>query len=104
MFIDFYIENVKCQGCKNTIIKELKMQDGIKYADVDIETGLLKLEYEGGEETLLRVKSKLRRKGYPEKGKKTIKTTAQSYLSCAMGRMSEPAKFEIPTINFDPHQ
>lgn len=99
MYSEVYIENVKCFGCRNTVIKEAKKQDLVAEADVDIETGRLTLEYEGGEDTLARVKSRLYRKGYPEKGQNDIKSTVKSYASCAMGRFDGPAKYNVK--NFD---
>ena len=99
MIAEFFIENIKCNGCMNTIMKELKQQDLVKGAEVDVETGRVELHYDGGDETLGRVKSKLERKGYPEKGKNTLKSTVVSFASCAMGRMNGPVKYQVK--NFD---
>lgn len=99
MIAEFFIENVKCNGCKNTIMKELKKQDNITNVDVEIATGKVHLVYEGGEETLGRVKSRLKRKGYPEKGKNNLKNTVVSFASCAIGRMSGPVQYQVK--NFD---
>lgn len=95
MVTEFFIENVKCHGCKNTIMKEIKNQDLVTEVEVDIETGRVEIDYEGGDETLVRIKSKLERKGYPEKGKNNLKRTVVSYASCAMGRMNGPAKYQV---------
>lgn len=97
---EFIIENVKCNGCKNTIIKEVKKQNLVSAVEVEIETGKVVLTHEGGTETLARVKSRLYRKGYPEKGKNNKISTAKSYVSCAMGKMSGPAKFEVESLKF----
>lgn len=99
MYSELYIENVKCFGCRNTIIKEAKKHDLVTEVDLDIESGKLTLEYEGGDETLARVKSRLFRKGYPEKGQNNMKSTVMSYASCAMGRFDGPAKYNVK--NFD---
>jgi len=101
MKAEFFIENVKCNGCKNTIIKEARKHDLVTDTKVDIESGKVVLTYEGGDETLFRVKSRLFRKGYPEKGRNNVVSTAKSYVSCAMGRMSGPAKFEVTTMKMD---
>jgi len=100
MIAEFFIENVKCNGCKNTILKELKKQDSITKVDVEIPTGKVLLDYEGGDETLGRVKSRLERKGYPEKGKNNIKSTVVSFASCAMGRMNGPTKYQVKNFDF----
>ncbi len=94
----FYIENVKCLGCKNTIIKEARKQNLVSGIEVDISDGKVKLEYEGGKETLLRVKSRLNRRGYPEIGRNNRLSTAKSYMSCAVGRWSKSAALDIKII------
>ncbi len=92
MKAEFFIENVKCNGCKKTIIKESEKQGKIDSIDVDIATGKVMISYTGGRETLQRFKSNLQRRGYPEKGKNnTLLTKGKSYVSCAIGRMSGDA-------------
>ncbi len=98
METEFFIENVKCNGCKNTIIKEARKQNLVTHIQVDLESGKVTLQFEGGNETLIRVKSRLSRKGYPEKGRNNVISTAKSYVSCAMGRLSSPVKFEVNTL------
>jgi copper chaperone CopZ len=96
---EFFIENVKCYGCRNTAIKEAKKQDLVTDVDIDIETGKVSLHYDGSKETLARVKSRLHRKGYPEKGKNNMLSSVKSYASCAMGRWgSSSNKKEIQRI------
>ena len=101
MEAEFFIENVKCNGCKNTIIKEARKQDLVIDVKVDLESGTVMLSYEGGDETLYRVKSRLSRKGYPEKGRNNVVSTAKSYVSCAMGRINGPAKFEVASYHLE---
>lgn len=98
MVAEIFVENVKCNGCKNTIIKEVKKQDKVSHVEVEIETGKLTLEFEGND-TVARVKSRLQRKGYPEKGKNNLKSTVVSFASCAIGRMNGPTKYQVK--NFD---
>jgi len=100
MVAEFFIENVKCHGCKNTIMKELKKQEKVSKVEVEIASGKVNLEFEGGEETLGRVKSRLERKGYPEKGKNSLKNTVVSFASCAMGRMNGPTKYQVKNFDF----
>jgi len=101
MEAEFFIENVKCNGCKNTIIKEAFKQKLVSDVRVDIESGRVNLEYEGGNETLFRVKSRLSRKGYPVKGRNNTVSTAKSYVSCMMGRWSKPAVFETESLEIN---
>ena len=92
----FFIENVKCNGCKKTIILEAKKQKEVEQISVDIESGKIVLEYNGGHEILSRIKSRLYRKGYPEKGQNNnIISKGKSFVSCAMGRMTSDAVIEI---------
>ncbi|NPD44696.1 heavy-metal-associated domain-containing protein [Lentimicrobium sp. S6] len=98
MVAEIFVENIKCNGCKNTIIKEVKKQEKVSQVEVEIETGKITLEFEG-KDTVARIKSKLKRKGYPEKGKNNIKSTVVSYASCAIGRINGPTKYQVK--NFD---
>jgi copper chaperone len=95
MYQEIFLENIKCFGCRNTVIKEVKKQEEVQSVDVDIESGRMSLEYSGGEETLLRIKSRLQRKGYPVKGSNTMKSTAKSYFSCALGRLDGPERYRV---------
>lgn len=95
MYSEFFVENIKCFGCRNTVIKEVKKQEMVLTVDVDIDSGKVSLEYDGGEDTLARVKSRLNRKGYPEKGSNNIKSTAKSYVSCALGRLEGSQKYQV---------
>lgn len=95
MYSEIFVENIKCFGCRNTVIKEVKKQEEVQSVEVDIDSGKVSLEYDGGEETLARVKSRLYRKGYPEKGSNNIKSTAKSFVSCALGRLDGPEKYQV---------
>jgi copper chaperone CopZ len=95
MYSEIFVENIKCFGCRNTVIKEVKKQEMVQSVDVEVETGKVSLNYQGGEETLARIKSRLYRKGYPEKGSNNIKSTAKSYVSCALGRLGGPERYQV---------
>jgi copper chaperone CopZ len=81
------IQNLKCDGCANTVINSLKNQIGIQNIDVSIEKSMVSIDYEGEIERSVFVDI-LAAKGYPEVGGKngTMKK-AQSYISCLIGRM-----------------
>lgn len=98
---EFFVENIKCFGCKNTVIKEVKKQELVESVDVDIESGKISLQYGGGDETLARVKSRLYRKGYPEKGSRNLKkSTAKSFESCAINPLEGPQKYQVKQFDF----
>ena len=72
------IQNLKCNGCANTIITKLSDLKGIQDVKVDNETN-----------TLTETIDLLSKLGYPEVGdKNAITTKAKSFVSCAIGRMN----------------
>ncbi len=81
-----HVQNIKCGGCKNTITKALESL-GATDITVDIATGTIRYEYAGNPTD---ISSKLLSLGYPEVGSDKagkILTKAQSYLSCAIGKL-----------------
>ena len=86
MKAEFYIDNLTCLGCKNTILKEAKKQDQVKNVEVDMQESKVILEYEGKEEVVHRVKSRLLRKGYPEKGRKQRSIAAKTGTQCVVNQ------------------
>lgn len=85
------VENLKCGGCANSITKALGAIAGIKSVDVDTDRGEVRLE--GDESARPAVTKKLLELGYPEvgavSGLGSAKAKAKSFVSCAVGRMSE---------------
>ena len=81
------IQNLKCGGCKATIVSELSKLNNIKNVSVNIEDATISLEYET-ESELNTVKSKLSKLGYPtiDENNSLLKK-AKSYASCAVGRI-----------------
>lgn len=80
------VENLKCNGCANTIIKKLSEIDGVKQVSVDLEQALVKVQASTGQrEQLVRKLSDL---GYPEAGSGNLFHTGVSFLSCAIGKWS----------------
>ena len=81
-----HVQNIKCGGCKNTITKALENL-GVTDITVDIATGTIQYEYTGNPAD---ISGKLLSLGYPEVGSdeaKKLLTKAQSYLSCAIGKL-----------------
>ncbi|NCP53326.1 MAG: heavy-metal-associated domain-containing protein [Flavobacteriales bacterium] len=82
----FEVENIKCGGCVNSIKTALLKINNVEEViiDKDIDT----VTVVGNIERFLLIK-KLNELGYPEKGSNTIIKTAKSYVSCALGKISE---------------
>jgi copper chaperone len=87
MNMEIKVENIKCNGCAHSIKTGLMKIDGIKEVDVDIEHGSIRID---GMENLDRdiITSKLHSMGYPEPGKGSGLTTATSFVSCMIGRVT----------------
>ena len=84
------IENLKCGGCENTIVKGLKAITGVNTVTVDHANKSVVLDADTSLRT--QIVNKLLAMGYPEKGTvagldKGI-ATAKSFVSCAIGRIS----------------
>lgn len=85
---EIYIENLKCGGCANTITNGLKAINEVSDVNVDVEKSLVTLVT--NETTLITVKEKLTKLGYPEVGdKNTVLHKAKSFVSCAVGRVNK---------------
>lgn len=87
----FEVLNVKCGGCANTLTKALKEEYGEVEVDLNVEPRVITLEIKEEQEESL--KDKLRSLGYPlttDKltGLQSATTTAKSFVSCAIGKMS----------------
>ena len=85
----FEIQNLKCHGCANTIMKQLSKLDGIADVLVDTETNEVHFNY-STETVVGSVKKKLADLGYPLVGEtNSLPKKAKSYVSCAVGRMTK---------------
>ena len=83
---EIIVENIKCNGCANSIKKGLeKLHEGV-VIDVIIEEGKVQLQSEEAIDTKPYI-SALHGMGYPIPGEGNIVKTAQSYVSCMIGRM-----------------
>ncbi len=84
----FKIQNLKCEGCENTIISNLLSIDGITKIALNIPTSEITLEYDAIG-TLNDASKKLSKIGYPLVGdKNNLLKKATSYVSCAIGKFS----------------
>lgn len=83
-----YIQNLKCGGCANTIVKNLSQLNSISNIGVDVEESAVTFEMVN-EDDLIKAKEILKKIGYPEDGEaNSLGSKAKSYVSCAIGKMS----------------
>lgn len=80
------VENVKCGGCINTINKAISALEGVDSVSIDLEKETVFVEGTVEREV---VAKKLYSLGYPEKGENNLLKKAQSYVSCAVGKMTK---------------
>lgn len=88
------VENIKCGGCVNSIRQKLIAIDGVKDVAVDIEKGEVDVSTDGAHESLMAALVKqLESMGYPQRGSvsglSSVKAKATSYVSCAIGKISD---------------
>lgn len=90
------VENIKCGGCANSIRKQLLAIESVEDVNVDIEQGQVSIQGSDGvvtDELRLQVLQTLLKMGYPETGSveglKSAGAKAKSFVSCAVGRMSD---------------
>ena len=85
------VENIKCHGCANSIRKKLMETDAVQDVVVDVDSQTITID--APESLISKLKVTLHDMGYPEQGTShgfdAAKTKAKSFVSCAIGRMSE---------------
>jgi copper chaperone len=88
--MDIQIENLKCGGCANTIVKGLSAITGV--ADVVVNNDTNQVSMSASEALRPAVLDKLKTMGYPEVGSVSGLAsgiaTAKSFVSCAIGRVT----------------
>lgn len=87
----FEVINVKCGGCASTLKKSLADEFG--EVEVDLEVTPRKITLEVADDRIDHLRDKLKSLGYPMADEdlntlEKIGTTAKSFASCAVGRMS----------------
>ena len=82
----FIVENIKCNGCMTTITNALLKIKGVEYVAIDEDKETITVDGAIDREMVLH---KLADLGYPEKGHNSIISKAKSYVSCAIGKVSE---------------
>jgi copper chaperone len=88
--IQIEVENIKCGGCENSIVKGIHSVAQVSNLVVDVDKQLV--SFTGEASVKQAVVDKLRALGYPEKGSvsglEAGLTNAKSYVSCAIGRIT----------------
>lgn len=91
MLSQIYIDNLKCGGCASTVANELHNLVGVNKVQVDTEHEMVLVDTVEDLDLKI-IKDKLKSLGYPEKntvhGFEKLSTSAKSYVSCAIGRLS----------------
>ena len=87
--IEVQVENIKCGGCENSIVRGLKQIEGTGEVSVDRQQQIVRVEADDA--LRAQIVQKLLGMGYPEVGSVhglgAGLTTAKSFVSCAIGRM-----------------
>jgi copper chaperone len=90
MKTEIVVDNMKCEGCGDTIIKGLKAFPEVSEVNIDIKKELVRVIY-SDEFPLEKIKGKLAAMGYPVKntlkGFDKLTTDAKSYLRCTIGKI-----------------
>ncbi len=81
----FVVENIKCNGCSNSIRTDLLKIPKVENVAVDIEAGCITITGNPDRNTVI---AKLNDMGYPEADHNTFVKKAKSYVSCAIGKMT----------------
>ena len=87
----FEVINVKCSGCASTLKKSLAEEFG--EVDVDLDVMPRKITLDIDDNNMISLRNKLKSLGYPMADEdlntlEKIGTTAKSFASCAVGKMS----------------
>lgn len=86
MAIQVQVENIKCGGCANTIKNQVSKMDNVESVEVDIEQGIITVDGTIEKSNLIQKLSSL---GYPPADENNLISKAKSFVSCAIGRMSD---------------
>lgn len=84
----FSVENLKCQGCVNSVRKRLLREMDVAGVDVDLVQGQVKVSFQHVPDRE-RIANALAELGYPEHGKGNFLQKGKSYVSCAIGRLEK---------------
>ena len=80
----FYAENIRCEGCANTIKSELLKIPGVQAVTVAIPEK--KIAVMGIGINRAQITATLKKLGYPESGHNSFFSKALSFVSCSAGK------------------
>lgn len=81
------VANLKCNGCANTVKKELNALQGVQQTEVDLDNDTITVTYEAIDRQ--NIIDKLHQLGYPEATEKNgLLLQLKSYGSCMIGRIN----------------
>ncbi|WP_350284851.1 heavy metal-associated domain-containing protein [uncultured Croceitalea sp.] len=82
------VQNLKCDGCANSIKKALEKLRGVSKVDVEVTLSEIRVSHEPSINLNI-VEEKLTYLGYPkENAANSFSTKAKSFVSCGIGRIS----------------
>lgn len=85
---EIVIQNLKCQGCAKSIAQTLGVFPEIKEVHVDLESSVVSITTDADDQRE-KYEETLTSAGYPPVGADNpLHRKAKSYVSCAIGRMS----------------
>ncbi len=88
------VENIRCGGCANTIIKKLLGHGQIRAVKVEIDNQAVLVESDG--DVRVAAIETLSSLGYPERGSvsglQSLAGKVKSVVSCAIGRVEMPVE------------
>lgn len=88
MTIQIQVENIKCGGCMNSIKTALLKIANIQEVSIDKETETVNINSELPIDRQVIV-NQLANMGYPEVGSNNVLHKAKSFVSCAIGNLTE---------------
>ena len=107
MNIQVSVENIKCGGCANSIRKQLQAFEGVDSVGVEVEGGQVTVAVSDAFDSEVirsQILAQLLKMGYPETGSveglKAAGAKAKSFVSCAVGRMSDDRWWSQETTVF----
>ncbi|EMQ94022.1 hypothetical protein D778_01206 [Xanthomarina gelatinilytica] len=82
------VQNLKCDGCANTITQKLSEFRNISDVHINIEESKISFNYIKEEDAFL-VKETLKKIGYPSiEDENSLVSKTKSFISCATGKFS----------------
>lgn len=83
------VANLKCNGCANTVIRNLSEMEGVSEVMVRVDQDEVEFSYSGEPSELQNIKDRLHGLGYPEATDANgLLTRLKSFKSCMLGKIN----------------